>query len=66
MDEIVAAQIVHWKTVEEAADYFKCQNQTELGFLNKYEFVSFENLQRRLGYSKGALSASMNKKISDQ
>ncbi|MGD8836226.1 MAG: hypothetical protein PVJ84_22175 [Desulfobacteraceae bacterium] len=66
MDKVVAAQIMDWKTIEEAADYFNGQNRKEIGFLNKYELISFENLQRRLGYSKGALSASINKKISQQ
>lgn len=63
--EEIATQVMDWKSIEDAAAYFQGQGQKEIGLLNKFEFTSMECLQDRLGCSKGELSASINKKLSE-
>lgn len=59
-----ATSVMEWETPEEAAAYFVGQGQKEIGFLNKFEFMSLEKLQGRLGCSKGELSAEINNRLS--
>lgn len=60
----IATKVMDWQTVEEATAYFKGQEQTELGLLNRYELISLENLQTRLGCTKGELSEKIKQRLS--